>query len=76
MAYSFVVSLLIAFVIKRTIGLRVSGQVELAGMDIDQHAEAGYDLSHVGYSTRSISRTVMVPPAERSDEPAGTTARI
>lgn len=76
MAYSFVVSLLIAFVIRRTIGLRVTGQVELAGMDIDQHAEAGYDLSHVGYSTRSISRTVMVPPAERADEPAGTTARI
>ena len=76
MVYSFVVSLLIAFVIRRTIGLRVSGQVELAGMDIDQHAEAGYDLSHVGYSTRSISRTVMVPPAGRADEPAGTTAQI
>ncbi|WP_316670033.1 ammonium transporter [uncultured Propionibacterium sp.] len=76
MAYSFVVSLLIAFAIKRTIGLRVTGQVELAGMNIDQHAEAGYDLSHVGYSTHSISRTVLVPPAGRADEPAGTTARI
>ncbi len=61
MIHSFVASLLIALIAKRAIG---------------QHAEAGYDLSHVGRSTRSISRTVMVPPAERPDEPAGTTARI
>ncbi|SPF67984.1 Ammonium transporter, conserved site [Propionibacterium ruminifibrarum] len=74
MAYSFVMSLAIALVIKRLIGLRVSSQVELAGMDVDQHAEVGYDLSHIGYSTRSISRTVMVPPdgagAETADVPA------
>lgn len=74
MGYSFLVSLLIALVIRWTIGLRVSGQVELAGLDVDQHAEAGYDLSHVGYSTRRISRTVMIPPAEEPAGAAGTPA--
>ncbi len=44
MAFSFVVSLLILKVLDATIGLRVSEDVETAGLDIAEHAETGYEL--------------------------------
>ncbi|HEX2144628.1 MAG TPA: ammonium transporter [Glycomyces sp.] len=43
-AYSFVVALIIALILKFTIGVRVSEEEELAGIDAAQHGEAGYDL--------------------------------
>lgn len=45
LVYSFVVSLVIALVLKMVMGLRVSEDVERAGLDIAQHAEQAYDLS-------------------------------
>ena len=42
-AYSFAASVLIAWVIKRTVGLRVSAENEEIGLDISQHAERAYD---------------------------------
>ncbi|MDK9332957.1 Ammonium-transport integral membrane protein Amt [Propionibacterium freudenreichii] len=74
-AFSFIVSSLIALVIKKTIGIRVSNEVEYGGMDISQHAEIGYDLSIIGYSsTKSVRRTIIVPPDASSltDKPART----
>ncbi|MBB2947602.1 Amt family ammonium transporter [Actinoplanes lutulentus] len=44
LAYSFVVTLLIAFVIQKTIGFRLSAEKEAAGIDIVEHAELAYDL--------------------------------
>jgi Amt family ammonium transporter len=44
LAYSFVVSLLIAFVIQKTIGLRLSPEKEASGIDIVEHAELAYDF--------------------------------
>ena len=41
-AYSFVVTLIIANVIDRTMGLRVSEADEDAGLDLSQHAETAY----------------------------------
>ncbi len=62
LAYSLIMSLAIAWVIKKTIGIRVSHQVEYGGMDVSQHAEVGYDLSLVGYSsTHSVRRTIVIP---------------
>ncbi len=50
--YSFVVSYLIALVIDKTIGLRVSEDEEAEGLDTTQHAESAY--SYAGYgATRS-----------------------
>ncbi|MCD0446591.1 ammonium transporter [Glycomyces sp. A-F 0318] len=43
-AYSFVVALVIALILKVTIGVRISEEQELAGIDAAQHGEAGYDL--------------------------------
>ena len=52
MAFSFVMSYLIALVVKYTIGWRVSTSEELGGIDLAEHSEAGYDLSPVYYSSR------------------------
>ncbi|MDX6740026.1 ammonium transporter [Actinocorallia sp. A-T 12471] len=47
LAYSFVVTLAIAFVLKKTIGLRVEGHVEASGIDFAVHKELAYDhLDH------------------------------
>ncbi|WP_028245762.1 ammonium transporter [Pseudoclavibacter soli] len=43
-AYTFVVTALIAWVIKVTIGLRVPDQVETTGLDATLHVETAYDL--------------------------------
>jgi Amt family ammonium transporter len=41
--YSFTVSLILAFVIHKTLGLRVSEEAEIAGIDQAEHAETAYD---------------------------------
>jgi Amt family ammonium transporter len=43
--FSFVMTLIIAKAIDLTIGLRVSEADELQGLDLSQHAEAGYNLA-------------------------------
>jgi Amt family ammonium transporter len=45
MAYSFVLTLIIAFLIKVTIGFRVSPEAETTGIDEAEHAESGYEFS-------------------------------
>jgi ammonium transporter, Amt family len=42
--YSFVVTFLIALALQKTIGLRVSREAEVGGIDLSQHAEVAYDL--------------------------------
>ncbi|MEY9994611.1 Amt family ammonium transporter [Streptomyces sp. V4I8] len=48
LAYSLVVSALLAFVLDKTIGMRVSEDVEVAGIDQAEHAETAYDFSGAG----------------------------
>jgi Amt family ammonium transporter len=43
-AYSFVVTLLIAFALKKTMGIRVAPEVEAAGQDVELHAESAYAI--------------------------------
>jgi ammonium transporter, Amt family len=43
-AYSFVVALIIGLILKFTIGVRISEEEELSGIDASEHGEAGYDL--------------------------------
>ncbi len=59
MAFSFVVTYLIALAIKYTIGWRVSASEELSGIDLAEHSEAGYDLSPV-YYTNKVQRTLVL----------------
>ena len=45
LTYSFIATLFIGFVIDKTIGFRVKAEAEIAGIDYDQHAETGYELT-------------------------------
>ena len=45
LVYSFIATLIIGFIIDKTIGFRVKPEAEIAGIDYDQHAETGYELT-------------------------------
>lgn len=45
LAYSGIVTAIIAFALKFTIGLRISDEDEVTGIDETEHAETGYDFS-------------------------------
>ena len=65
MVYSFVMTLGIGFAIKKTIGFRVSTAEELAGIDLNQHSEVGYDLSPVYYSAlNGVRRTLLLDSSD------------
>ncbi|MEV4556424.1 ammonium transporter [Kitasatospora sp. NPDC049285] len=59
LVYSFVVSWVLGFGIQKTIGFRVSEDVEVAGIDQAEHAESAYDFTAVG---ASIARAVAAHP--------------
>jgi Amt family ammonium transporter len=56
LAYSFVVTAIIAFVIKVTMGWRVSDEEEATGIDEAEHAESAYDFSGLRSGSSGISR--------------------
>lgn len=45
LGFSFVVTLIIALILKYTMGLRLNPEAEAAGIDEAEHAESGYDLA-------------------------------
>jgi Amt family ammonium transporter len=48
MAYSFVATVVIALAIKAVMGLRVSEEDEVTGIDTTSHAESAYELTGIG----------------------------
>ncbi|MER6344300.1 ammonium transporter [Streptomyces sp. NPDC001595] len=58
LAYSLVVSAILAFVLDKTIGMRVPEDDEVTGIDQAEHAETAYDFSGAGGGT---SRSASVP---------------
>lgn len=44
-AYSFFATLIIGFAIEKTIGFRVTREVEIEGIDLKEHAESAYELA-------------------------------
>jgi ammonium transporter, Amt family len=50
LAYSAIVTLILALILKYTIGLRLSPEGEAAGIDESQHAESGYEFATTGAS--------------------------
>jgi len=44
-AYSFLVTLVLGFVIEKTIGFRISKDEEVEGIDLSEHAETAYEMS-------------------------------
>jgi len=67
-AYSGVMTALIALALKHTIGLRVSEDEEVEGIDVVAHGESAYDL-HTSM-TRGGSLTAGVPAAAKASEGA------
>ncbi|HEX3611885.1 MAG TPA: ammonium transporter [Sporichthyaceae bacterium] len=49
--YSFTVTLLIGWVLHKTLGFRVERDHEISGVDLALHAEAAYELAPAGAST-------------------------
>ena len=45
MVYSFVVAAILALIINKTIGFRVTDEDEVTGVDETEHAESAYDFS-------------------------------
>lgn len=66
MIYSFVMAYAIGWVINRTMGFRISGEHESAGIDVAVHAESAYDLG--GRGSGSFS-----PLVERLDKVSSPT---
>ncbi|HEY5821196.1 MAG TPA: ammonium transporter [Propionibacteriaceae bacterium] len=50
--YSFILTLLIGFLLHKTIGFRITEEDEMAGVDGSEHAETGYDLGAFGAGAR------------------------
>ncbi|MEU1852072.1 ammonium transporter [Streptomyces sp. NPDC019990] len=58
LAYSLIVSAILAFVLHKTIGMRVSEDEEVTGIDQAEHAETAYDFSGAG---GGAARTAAAP---------------
>ncbi len=71
--FSFVVSLVLAFIVKAVVGVRVTDEQEATGIDEVEHAESGYDFSSLrgggGLGTSSPR-----PPAARVEQQVPATA--
>jgi ammonium transporter, Amt family len=61
LAFSLVMSLIIAKAVDATIGFRLSEEDEITGLDLSQHSEVGYALSEG--SGLSMSHATPPPPA-------------
>jgi Amt family ammonium transporter len=66
---SFVVSYLIALLLEKTIGFRVSQEDEQTGVDETEHAESGYDIGTLGASLRGIGVGATAPRRSQPAEP-------
>ncbi|TDC74002.1 ammonium transporter [Streptomyces hainanensis] len=67
LAYSFVVTYLIAQLIQRTIGFRATEDEETAGLDLAYHAETGYDFSQSGTAPVSVDSVPVSANAKKVD---------
>ncbi|MGP9018297.1 ammonium transporter [Streptomyces sp. BR1] len=61
LGYSLVVSAVLAFALDKTIGMRVSEDDEVSGIDQVEHAETAYDFSGAGGGT--VARTAAPAPS-------------
>ncbi|MEO6204760.1 MAG: ammonium transporter [Mycobacteriales bacterium] len=59
MAYSFVLTYIIALVVKAIMGLRISEDDELTGIDTTNHAESAYEWAGFGSSVSGGSGTLI-----------------
>ena len=65
--YSFVVSLILAFAVHKTIGMRVSAEDEVAGVDQAEHAETAYDWGGLSGALHRAAVSVAVATAPAAE---------
>ena len=53
LVYSFVVAFVLGFILEKTLGFRVSNEVEIDGIDVNEHAETAYE-----FDTQSSTGTI------------------
>jgi Amt family ammonium transporter len=61
LAYSLIASAILAFLLDKTIGMRVTEDEEISGIDQAEHAETAYDFSGAG---GGAARTSVTAPAD------------
>ena len=61
LAYSFVVTLVIALVLKAVMGIRVSDEEEITGIDQVTHAESAYELTGLGAGGSTMTGSATRP---------------
>jgi len=69
LAYSFVLTFIIGWVIKKTIGFRVEAEAEVTGIDESEHAETAYEFGGIvgaGRGTGKVSSTNSVLEGSKS----------
>jgi Amt family ammonium transporter len=59
--YSGIVTLIIGFLLHKTLGFRVTEEEERTGVDETEHAETGYDLGTLGSGMRGLSYAGSAP---------------
>ena len=52
LAYSFIVTYIIGWILEKTIGFRVPEEVEVEGIDLNEHAETAYEFDTRRWSGR------------------------
>jgi Amt family ammonium transporter len=62
--YSAIVTLLIGLFLKTVMKIRVAPQAELDGIDLEEHAEVGYDLSSVRYTAYRVNQRLVIPASK------------
>ncbi len=74
LAYSFIVTSILALIIKHTIGFRVTEEAEVTGIDEMEHAETAYDFSTLGSGSglsHGVAARVPEPASEQVTASAG-----
>jgi ammonium transporter, Amt family len=68
--YSFVVTLVIGFLIAKTMGFRLSEEDEVEGIDSVEHAESAYDFATSGGGGRSLTGSHLTSAKAQADAEA------
>ncbi|MGO4341829.1 ammonium transporter [Phycicoccus sp. Soil748] len=63
LVFSFVVTYVIGTVIQRTIGFRLETEAEVAGIDLEEHAETSYDINGLASGRFGTGSGAAVPTA-------------
>ncbi len=56
LGYSFVITLILGWIIKKTIGFRVDAEAEVTGIDESEHAETAYELGGIVGAGRGVGK--------------------